>query len=258
MNFLNYVLNKKIIPFEAPDNWSDVPFSTYVEYNKLIQEGKEHKPSDVYALFMPKVSSEYWEKPHDSRLYTAINNQLSFIGTEPSKEVPTHIIKDGYEILTPKSVDEVTVNQYWGMLAAVESVLKEKLDNVSTLEVMPEMIAIMLFKEYEGTTIEQLSKEIKELPTDKIYALGCFFLEKLNDLKSGTSLICRIKRTMKRMLVLVMAEFLIITVILSRLITCRKGSFQSVKSYLTRKLLKFTWSYKYPLIFPSVKENTPT
>ena len=256
MRFLKYKLGLIELPFEAPDNWSDVPFSTYIEYVKMIQDGKADNQAKIYSLFMPKVPAEYWDKPHHPTLYNSINGQLNFISDEPSKEVPTHIIKDGLEIITPKSVDEVTVNQYWGMLKAVDDVIKGKGDDVSTLEIMPEMIAIMLFKEYDNTSIEQLAKEINELPTDKVYGLGCFFLEKLNVLKSGTTLICRVKSRIRRILVQVMGEFLTITVILSRLITFRKGCLVSVKLYFKRKLLKFTSSYKYPLIFKIVNENT--
>ena len=256
MRYLKYKFGLVDLPFEAPDNWGDVPFSTYVKYVKLIQDGKADNQAKIYSLFMPKVSAEYWDKPHDPKLYNSINGQLNFISEEPSKEVPTHIIKDGVEILTPKSVDEVTVNQYWGMLKAVDDVIKGKGDDVSTLEIMPEMIAIMLFKEYDNTSIEQIADEIRELPTDKVYGLGCFFLEKLNALKSGTTVICRIKSLTRRILVRVMGEFLTITVILSRLITFRKGCLVSVKLYFKRKLLKFTSSYKYPLIFKIVNENT--
>lgn len=256
MHYLKYILGKTSIPFETPDDWSDVPFKTYVDYNRLIRDGKADKQSTIYNLFIPDVPVEYWDKPHDPELYTSINGQLNFISEEPSKEVVTHIVRDGYDILTPKSVGDVTVNQYWGMIKAVDDVIKGKGDEVTTLEVMPEMIAIMLFKEYEGTTIEKLSKEIEMMPTSQIYGLGCFFLEKLKDLKNGTTLICLLKRIMKRILMLGMAELVIITVILLRCITFRKGSLASARSYLNRKLLKFTLRYKYPLIFPSVKKST--
>ena len=255
MNFLTYTLGIKKIPFEAPDNWSDVPFKTYVEYNKLIQDGKADKQSLIYSLFMPKVSAEYWEKQHDPKLYTAINAQLNFLSLEPSKEVPTHVVHDNYDVLVPKSVGDVTVNQYWGMIKAVDEVIKGKGSDVDTLEVMPQMIAIMLFEEYEGTTIEALAKEIEQLPTPQVYGLGCFFLQKLHDLKGGTTLICRSKRIMKHILTLGTAEFLTIMVILLHLITFQKGCIQSVKSYLNRKLLKFTLRYKYLLIFPSVNND---
>ena len=226
MNFLTYLFNSTKIPFEAPDNWQDVPFKTFVAYNKLIKDGKADDQAKVYNLFMPKVNEEYWKKSHDPKLYQAINEQLNFISTEPSKEVPTHVIKDGYKVIRPKSIDEVTVNEYWGTLKAVDEVIKGKGDNVTTLEVMPEMIAILMFKETDSDKIERLSKEISELPTDKIYGLGCFFL-----------------------------QFLIIMVILFNFITFRKGCLVSVKGYLKRRLLKCTWRYKYLLIFQSVKGN---
>ena len=255
MNFLKYVLGKKTIPFETPDDWGDVPFKTYVEYNKLIRDGKADKPSLIYSLFMPKVSVDEWEKPQSSELYQSIQSQLNFISTEPSKEVPTHVVHDDYDVLVPKSVGNVDLNQYWGMLKAVDDVVKGKGDDVDTLEIMPDMIAIMLFKEYNEDNRSRLCEEIKSLPTPQVYGLGCFFLQKFHDLNHGTTLICRAKRIMKRILMLGMAELVIITVILSHLITFQKGSLASVKSYLKRKLLKCTWSYKYLLIFPSVKKS---
>ena len=258
MNFLTYIHDKITIPLSAPDSWSDVPFKTFVAYNKLIENGEADNQARIYSLFMPNVSADYWDKPHHPKLYKAINKQLNFISEEPSKEVPTHVVHDNYDIIRPNSIDEVTANQYWGTLKAADEVLKGKGTNATTLEVMPEMIAILMFKETDGKTIAELSKEIAELPTDKIYGLGCFFLEKLQDLKHGTTKICLLKRLMKRMLVQVIAELVIITVILSRLITCRKGSFQSVWLYLKRKSLKFTFKYKYLLIFKSAKENTVT
>ena len=255
MNFLTYLFNSTKIPFEAPDNWQDVPFKTFVAYNKLIKDGKADDQAKVYSLFMPKVKEEYWNKAHGPKLYQAINEQLNFISTEPSKEVPTHVIKDGYKLIRPKSIDDVTVNEYWGTLKAVDEVIKGKGDNVTTLEVMPEMIAILMFKETDSDKIERLSKEISELPTDKVYGLGCFFLQKLQDLKSGTTITARIKRLMRLILTLVMAEFLIIMVILFNFITFRKGCLVSVKEYLRRRLLKCTLRYKYLLIFRSVKGN---
>lgn len=258
MNFLKYIHNTKKIPFSAPNNWGEVPFKTFVTYNKLIENGDADDQARIYNLFMPGVPADYWNKPHNPKLYNSINNQLNFISEEPSKEVPTHIVKDGYDIIRPRSIDEVTANQYWGTLKAVDEVIKGKGTDCNTLEVMPEMIAILMFKETEGKTITELAKEIEELPTDKVYALGCFFLRKLQDLKSGITVIYQIKRLMRRMLVLVMGEFLTIMVILLRLITCRKGCLVSVYSYFKRRLLKCTFKYKYLLIFPSVKENIVT
>mgnify|MGYP003676550175 FL=1 len=258
MNFLTYIHDKITIPLSAPDSWADVPFKTFVAYNKLIENGEADNQARIYSLFMPNVSADYWDKPHHPKLYKSINKQLNFISEEPSKEVPTHVVHDNYDIIRPNSIDEVTANQYWGTLKAADEVLKGKGTNATTLEVMPEMIAILMFKETDGKTIAELSKEIAELPTDKIYGLGCFFLEKLHDLKHGTTKICLVKRLMKRMLVQGIAELVIITVILSRLITCRKGSLVSVWSYLKRKSLKFTFKYKYLLIFKSAKENIQT
>jgi len=258
MNYLKYIWKNIKTPFSVADSWDDVPFKTFVAYNKLIENGKADDQAAVYALFMPDVPVDYWNKPHDPKLYQSINNQLNFISTEPSKEVPTHIVHDNYDIILPTKIDNVTANQYWGALKAVNDVIKEKGSESNTLQIMPELIAILMFKETGKGTIESLAKEINDLPTPKVYALGCFFLQKLQDLKNGTTIICRIKRLMKRMFLLVMAEFLIIMVILSRLITFRKGSLVSVYSYLKRKLLKCTFKYRYPLIFKSVKENTQT
>ena len=258
MNFLKYIFNTQEINFEAPDSWSDVPFKTFLEYNKLIREGEADDQATIYSLFMPKVKKEYWEKPHSPKLYQAINKQLNFLGSEPSKEIPTHVLKKGIKIIRPESIDDVTVNEYWGVLKCIDSVIKSKGDDVTNLEVMPEMIAILMFKETDSNRIKGICVDIYELPTDKIYALGCFFLQKYQDLKSGTTTICQTKSLVKRILMLAIAEFLIITVILYNFITFQKGSLVSVKEYLIRRLLKCISRYRYPLIFPSVKENILT
>ena len=258
MNYLKYIWGNIKTPFSVADSWDDVPFKTFVAYNKLIEDGEADDQAKIYSLFMPDVPVDYWDKPHDPKLYQSINNQLNFISQEPSKEVPTHIVHDNYDIIVPTKIDNVTANQYWGALKAVNDVIKEKGAESNTLQIMPELIAILMFKETGKGTIESLAKEINDLPTPKVYALGCFFLQKLQDLKNGTTIICRIKRLVRRMLLLVISEFLIIMVISLRLITFRKDSLRSVGLYLKRKLLKFTWRYRYPLIFPSAKENTQT
>jgi len=258
MRYLKYVYNSIVKPFSTPDSWEDVPFSTFVAYNKMIEEGKADDQAAIYSLFMPDVKKEYWEKPHDVRLYQSINNQLAFIGTEPSKEVPTHIIHDRYDIIIPTKIDTVTANQYFGALKAVNDLVKEKGTDASTLEIFPELIAILIFKETGKSTIEDLAEEIRQLPTPKVYALGFFFVQKLSEWRTGITLTSRIKDLMRRILTLVIAESLIIMVISLRLITFRKGCLVSVYLYLKQKLLKFTCRYKLPLIFKSVKENIPT
>ena len=258
MRLLKYIFGDKETPFKAPNNWGDVPFKTYVAYNKLIEAGEADKPSKIYSLFMPEISVDFWEKPQDPKLFQSIQGQLNFISEEPSKEVPTHIIHDDYDVITPKSIETVTANQYWGGLKAVDEVLKGKGTDCTTLELMPDLIAILMFKETDKGILDKRIEEIKQMPTDKIYALGCFFLKKLESLKSGTTRICRLKNLMKRILTQVMAEFLTITVILLRLITFRKGCLVSVQLYLTQKLLKCTFKYKYLLIFKSAKENIQT
>jgi len=258
MRLLKYIFGEKEIPFKAPNSWADVPFSTYVAYNKLIESGEADKPSNIYSLFMPEVSSDLWDKPQDPKLFQSIQGQLNFLSEEPSKEVPTHIIHDDYDVITPKTIETVTANQYWGGLKAVDDVLKGKGTDCTTLELMPDLIAILMFKETDKGILDKRIEEIKAMPTDKVYALGCFFLKRLESLKNGTTRICRIKNLMRRILVRVMAEFLTITVILLRLITFRKGCLVSVKLYLTQKLLKCTFKYRYLLIFPSVKGNIQT
>ena len=185
--YLKYVYDNIVTPFSAPNGWEDVKFSTFVAYNKLIEDGEADDQAKIYSLFMPDVPVDYWNKPHDPKLYQSINNQLNFISQEPSKEVPTHIVHDNYDIIVPTKIDNVTANQYWGALKAVNDIIKEKGTESNTLEIMPELIAILMFKETGKSTIKDLSKEINDLPTPKVYALGCFFLQKLQDLKNGTT-----------------------------------------------------------------------
>ena len=133
MNYLKYIYNNIVTPFKTPDSWSDVPFRVFVEYNKMIEDGKADDQAAIYSLFMPDVKKEYWEKPHDPKLYQSINNQLNFISTEPSKEVPTHIVHDDYNIIVPTKIDNVTANQYFGALKAVNDVVKDKGTDVNKI-----------------------------------------------------------------------------------------------------------------------------
>ena len=257
MNFLKYTYNKTVKPFYAYDGWDEVPYYKFIEYKKLTEQDN-HDITKVYALFLNGTTDEDWKKAHSPKLYENINSQLYYLNTEPNGEVVTEIYrsltKKSYNV--HKSIEECTAGEYWDMLDLYNQTLKDKKTDSEVLEAMPKIIAIMCCKERTEEKINEIAEELKQLPTNKIYPLGCFFLQKLADLKNGTGLIFRSKRKILHTIKLVLAIWLTITVAILRLITFRKGSFQSLTSLLKRAWLKFTFKYKSMLVLNPATRDT--
>jgi len=256
MNYLKYTYNKVVKPFYAYDGWDEVPYYKFIEYKKLTEQ-ENHDVTDVYALFLSGTTAEDWKKAHSPKLYENINDQLYYLNTEPNGEVVTEIYrsltKKSYKV--HKSIEECTAGEYWDMLDLYNQTLKDKKTDSEVLEAMPKIIAIMCCKERTEDKINEIAEELKQLPTNKIYPLGCFFLQKLADLKNGTGIIFRSKRKIVHTIKLVLAIWLTITVLILRLITFRKGSFQSLMSLLKRAWLKCTFRYKSMLELKPVTQD---
>jgi hypothetical protein len=245
MNYLKYTYNNVVKPFFAFDGWDEIPFSKFIEYKKLTEKDN-HDITQVYELFMPGTTAEDWKKAHNPKLYENINDQLYYLNTEPQGEVVTDIYrsltKKNYKV--HKSIEECTAGEYWDMLDLYNQTLKDKKTDSEVLEAMPKIIAIMCCKERTEEKINEIAEELKQLPTNKIYPLGCFFLRKLADLKSGTGVIYRSKERIAHTIKLVLGIWLTITVAILRLITFRRGSFQSLTLLLKKAWLKCTFRYK--------------
>lgn len=257
MNYLKYTYNKAIKPFYVFDGWDEIPFSKFIEYKKLTEK-EDHDITHVYELFMPGTTAEDWKKAHSPKLYENINDQLYYLNTEPNGEVVTDIYrsltKKSYNV--HKSIEECTAGEYWDMLDLYNQTLKDKKTDSEVLEVMPKIIAIMCCKERTEEKINEIANELKRLPTNKIYPLGCFFLRKLADLKSGTGKIYLVKKRMGRMIKLVLAIWLTIMVAILRLITFQKGSLVSLMSLLKKTLLKCTFRYRLTLELKPATQDT--
>ena len=258
MNYLKYVYNGITKPFTTPNNWNDVPFYKFVEYKKLIENGDAEDQTKIYSLFTKGLDKKDWEKPHNPKLYESLNNQLNFLSEEPNCSLSTHIYrgvtKKKYKVYD--SIDKCTAAEYWSMLEVTKNILANKSTETDILEVMPKLIAVLCCKEINEEEVNKIAKELEQMPTDKIYVLGCFFLQKLNGLRSGIGVIHRIKNRIMHTFKQVMAILLVILVITLRCITLRKGAFQSLKSFLIQTWLKFTFRYSSWLILPVVKTNT--
>lgn len=257
MNFLKYTYNNTVKPFFVFDGWDEIPFYKFIEY-KRITEKENYDITEVYSLFMPGTTSDDWKKAHNPKLYENINRQLYYLSTEPSGEVVTDIYrsltKKNYKVR--KSIEECTAGEYWDMLDIYTKIIKNKKTDSEVLSVMPKIIAIMCCKERTEEKINEIAEELKQLPTNKIYPLGCFFFQKLTDLRSGTGVIYLFKKRTALMTKQVLASFLIITVVILHLITFRKGCLVSLTSLLKKVLLKCTFRYRSTLELKPVTQDT--
>jgi hypothetical protein len=257
MNYLQYLHDKVVKGFTAPDGWHDVPFNQFAKYKMMIENGEANDPKKVYSLFLNGTTIEDWDKPKSPKLFDSINRKLNFISSEPNGEVVTDIyrglLKKNYKVHS--KIEDCTAAEYWDMIEVSKEILNNKSTDAELIQILPKLIAVLCLKERTHEKIEEVAKELEQMPTDKIYPLGCFFLRKLQGLNDGTGIIHRFKKQIRHTLKQVIARFLIISVIILRCITFRKGSFPSLILYLTRTWLKCTLRYKSTLILPTQKKN---
>ena len=178
MTPLKLSYGRENISFEAPDSWADVPFYKFEEF-----QNEGHTPEEVYELFTD-IPADWWRKPHLPEFYNAIDGQLAFLSEEPITEVPTHLERDGVYYKIKKDFLNVPLGKYRDLIEITKQVTEESSNTVS---VMPKMIAIFACDTYEDEDeLNKIAEEIKLMPTDIVYSLGCFFLQKLNGLRPGT------------------------------------------------------------------------
>ena len=258
MNFLKYTFDKITKKFTAPENWGEVPFYKFVKYKQLTEKGGLIDNTILYELFLEGTKKEDWKKAHSPSLYESINDQLSFTSLEPTGEVVTDIYrgltKKNYKVYS--KIEDCTAAEYWDMQEVVKHILQNKSTDAEIVEAMPKLIAVLCLKERTEEKINDVARELEQMPTDKIYVLGCFFLQKLTDLKNGTKKIYQFIKLITHTLKVVSASFLIILVIILHLITFQKGSLASAKQFLSLTWLKFICKYKSTLILKTVKLST--
>ena len=61
MNFLKAIFGKEEVNFKVGDSWSEYPFKTFIEYNKIKDSDDELKREKIYSLFTG-VSLDWWSK----------------------------------------------------------------------------------------------------------------------------------------------------------------------------------------------------
>ena len=252
MNFLKFKYKKDKISFEAPDNWGEVPFYKFVQF-----QNKELTPTQVYELFTG-VSSEYWNKPHDPSLYASIDGQLAFLSEEPKTEIPDALERNGELYKIKKDFLNVPLGKYRDLIEVYHSVSKEH-DNI--IELMPKMISIFCCHVYDDEDeLNEIAKEIEKMPTDLVYSLGVFFCQKLSELSNGTQKKW-LKGIVKKILTipkLVTTKLLASMVIFILCLTSPKVIYQSMMIYLKEKLLKFTGRNRLKVVSINQKHFTIT
>ena len=259
MNLLLFKFGNKKLKFKAPDSWSEVPFYKFVKFQQKL------KPTEVYELFTG-IESKEWEKPHHANLYANIDGQLAFLSEEPKlDEIPTHIHrieedKIGNKVNKYYKVKKDFLNVPLGKYRDLIEVTKQITDEANnTIEIMPKMIAIFGCDKYEDEEeLEEIAKEIEKMPTDIVYTLGCFFLQKLNALSNGTQkkwgevILTKMKTILRQVLTkLLMSLVISILFIISPLEILR-----STNLSFKRKWLKFIGRNKYKVVSISQKHYT--
>ena len=259
MNLLLFKFGNKKLKFKAPDSWSEVPFYKFVKFQQKL------KPTEVYELFTG-IESKEWEKPHHANLYANIDGQLAFLSEEPKlDEIPTHIHrieedKIGNKVNKNYKVKKDFLNVPLGKYRDLIEVTKQITDEANnTIEIMPKMIAIFGCDKYEDEEeLEEIAKEIEKMPSDIIYTLGCFFLQKLNALSNGIQKkwVEVILTKMKTILRQVLTKLLMSLVISILFIISPLEILRSTNLSFKRKWLKFIGRNKYKVVSISQKHYT--
>jgi hypothetical protein len=251
MNFLKIKFGNENKNFKAPDNWSEVPFYKFVKF-----QNKDLKPSEVYELFT-NVAAEWWERPHDPKLYVNLDGQLAFLNTEPKlDEIPTHLERGGKFYPIKKDFLNVPLGKYRDLIEITKQLTEE---SENTLDIMPKMIAVFACIDYEDEEeLDKIAKEIEKMPTDIVYSLGCFFLQKLSELKHGTKMRWQklLKAKISTMITLVLGTLLKSLIIFILCFLSPRVILQSLMQFLRRKWLKFTDSSSFKVVSINQKHYT--
>lgn len=250
MNLLKYKYGKTKKSFKAPDSWSEVPYYKFLKYHK-----EKLSIEQIYELFTG-ISAEDWRKPHKPELYNAINEQLGFLTSEPTTELPKELERNGNFYPIKKDFLNVPLGKYQDLLTIVREVTE---DANNSLEMMPKMVAIFACDDYKDEEeLEQITKEIEKMPTDVVYTLGCFFLSGLKGLKNGTQRkwLKEISQKIWIILKLGLMRLYQITVFSILLIISPKETLRSTKKFLNAAWERFTTPFTYKIVSINQKHNT--
>lgn len=229
-----------------PQEWSDVPFSDYVEYCKCVgKEGIER----IYEIFT-RIPAEVWKKPHDASLFANIDKVLAFTSVQPTTSLPTHLetSKGIYDI--DDDFMNLPLSKYRDMIEIINSInTKEEYEDWEQIAIIPKVISVLACKEYKSIKdIEETAKEIEGMPTDEVMAIGGFFLSKLQRLKIGIEKEPLSVRYLVNKFKLVTSKFLAILVICIHFIIYPKEILRSLKRFCRLVYLKCTGGSSYKVV----------
>jgi hypothetical protein len=249
---------KKTFKGSLPKSWGEVPFYKYVQYLKLLDEQKEPKPSDIFAIFTG-VPAYVWEFPRDPKLHENIQYALKFINTEPTGVRPNTIERKGKFYDIPNNFLNLDLGRYLDLKNIIASVMNGKEDALphEQIEVMADLTAIFATDDYSSVDdIKEIAEDVKHMPTDTVYILGSFFLSKLTVLSSGTVknaegegyLWSKSKQVMRR-LVAVLVLFIAYIIRPMAIIL-------SIRNFIKSLLLMFTGGNNYRVVCIPQRKHT--
>lgn len=188
MKYYNLVVGEEKISFKVPTSWNEVSFQKYIQYVELLEKSVEMVSEndlykEIYSLFTG-LTIDTWEMNLDAQVYYNIDNDLSFIGTNPSCERPTDIKRGDKFYPIVEDFLNLPIGKYRDIMNVVSEGGLSKLEQVKSI---PKMIAVIACDDYETESeLEQIAEDIELIPADEVTEIAAFFLSKLNQLKSGT------------------------------------------------------------------------
>jgi hypothetical protein len=236
------------------ESWNDYSFSTYIKY---LKELKNQSLEGIYSV-LTGISKEMWLNPHNPKLYATIDHNLRFTKLEPTCEMPNYIdIDNGPLRKIEKDFMNLPLSKYQDMMLlisqlaqpATEEGEEAEIDEIEQIALMPKLIAVFVLKEYNDIDqIEALAKKIEKMPCDIVYTIGCFFLQKLTELRSGIEKKPKGKVSMMSTAKLVTVRLIAILVICIAFISQPKVIYSTLTSFLKKVWVRCTGGINYRIV----------
>ena len=186
-----FIAGKLVEKVNVPESWADVPFSQYVDFVKLCEEGSNGSPNpkDVFKLLFG-LSKEMVDSNFKIEMLESMNQQLNFLSATPKTDrLATHFKFGEKVVRIPSSISEMKLGKYRDIVETGSSILTGSMTKMSEmLTTFPEMIAVFVAPEgYTQTDLDDMKVQIEKLATPEIVELGNFFMNQFVSLKNGTS-----------------------------------------------------------------------
>lgn len=172
----------------VPTRWSEVTF------NQMIELQKKKDPVAVFS----GIPLKEWKKV-EARSYQNFLELLDFLTEPPKWSKSKKLILEGQEIDFGKI--DIGV-QDTGMYIDAQNILKKYLKGAKKKKIndlnecMPEIIAIYgnkaLSGKYEYKEADRLVPFIRELPYERVFNIGTFFLTSLSASSNGRGILYRL------------------------------------------------------------------